>query len=78
MYCSAVSALPNVHLYDFQGTEEIILNLDHYFDTLHFDETVRDRILEAVARRRSVATPESMAVTEVLLRREVPRFRAEP
>ncbi len=73
----AITGLPNVRLHDFQGDAEVVLNLDHYMDTLHFDDAVRNRIANAVISGVSVASPESLSKTEQFLRREAAQFQTK-
>jgi hypothetical protein len=70
-------ALPNVRLHDFEGLPGIVLDLDHYSDTVHFDDAIRSRIIEAVANGSARATSESLAQAEAALRREVVEFRKD-
>jgi hypothetical protein len=72
----AVAPYPNARLYDFQGDPNTIHGLDHYSDCMHFDDTIRTRILQAVANHTALATPDSLAATEAQVRREAPVFRA--
>lgn len=63
-------ALPNVRLFDFQGLPEIVLDLDRYTDTVHFDARTHDYLIDSIAADRHRATPETLALSESLLRRE--------
>jgi hypothetical protein len=72
----AVAPYSNARLYDFQDDPNTVHGLEHYNDCLHFDDTMRMRILQAVEKHSSLATPESLANTEAQVRREAPMFRA--
>jgi len=75
---SAVATLPNVRVHDFQG-DPVVANLDHYVDTVHFDDTVRGQIVEAVAQGSGamIVTAASLDEVEATLRREVNQFLGE-
>ncbi len=62
--------LPNARLFDFQGVPEIVLDLRRYADAVHFDEATHLEILAAISAGEHRATPEALATTETLLRRE--------
>ncbi|MEI9896263.1 MAG: hypothetical protein WDN28_20970 [Chthoniobacter sp.] len=72
-----VQPLPNVRLSDFQGDLAVSTHLDHYFDSVHFDATIYRLIVDSLAGGSYRATPESMAATEALLRRECTPERVE-
>ncbi len=69
--------LPNVHLHDFQGAAELAQNLDHYSDTVHFDDDIRARILSAVSGRNAIATPASLERSEAAIREAVAQFQEQ-
>ena len=39
----------NVSLYFFQGQQEVITDLNHYMDTIHFDTIIADQIVDYIA-----------------------------
>lgn len=45
----ALSACPNVTLYDFAAREEWVLTIENYKDTLHYGQWINDAIAEAIA-----------------------------
>ena len=71
-------AFDNVRLYDFQGEEEIVLNLDNYMDPIHFSADVNRWIaLEAQSENSEyLVTPdngeEKLARVEALVREKIP------
>ncbi len=65
-----LAPLPNASLFDFQGTPEIVLDLRRYADAVHFDEGTHREILDSIASRRQLATPDNLATSAALLRRE--------
>lgn len=71
-------AFDNVRLYDFQGEEEIVLNLDNYMDPIHFSADVNRWIaLEAESENSEyLVTPdngeEKLARVEALVREKIP------
>ena len=46
-------AYGNVSIFDFQSDEEIVLNLDHYMDPVHFSADVNHFMVEEAADRNS-------------------------
>ncbi len=40
---------PNVSIYFYQGEKEVITDLEHYMDTIHFDSNVANRIIDYMA-----------------------------
>lgn len=39
----------NVSIYFFQGNTDVITDLDHYMDTIHFDNNVANQIIDYIA-----------------------------
>jgi hypothetical protein len=62
------AGLSNVRVFDFQGIPEIVLDLDRYADTVHFDRPTHDSMLDAFASGQHLATPETLKRTEEFLR----------
>lgn len=62
--------LPNVRVHDFQGIPEIVLDLDRYVDTVHFDAATHEYVIDAIATAKHLATPESVGATAAFLERE--------
>lgn len=52
----ALSACPNVTIYDFSTREEWVLNLDNYKDPLHYGEWINMAITESIAHSECVIT----------------------
>lgn len=50
---------PNVSLYFFQGEKEIITELDHYMDTIHFDGKVANQIIDYISDEKNKMTQEN-------------------
>lgn len=49
MCYDALSAYPNVTIYDFAAYEPWTLNLSHYKDTLHYGQWINDEMVSAIA-----------------------------
>lgn len=45
----SLSSLPNVHMYDFMNDGEIVCNLDHYTDPVHYSPAINRLIAETMA-----------------------------
>ena len=39
----------NVSIYFYQGEQDVITDLDHYMDTIHFDSIVANKIVDYIA-----------------------------
>jgi len=39
----------NVSLYFYQGEQDVITDLEHYMDTIHFDSVVANQIVDYIA-----------------------------
>ena len=68
-----VAALPNVRLHDFQGLRQIVCDFDRYTDTVHCDELTHSLLMDVLAGRSQVATPERLARTADFLRANATR-----
>lgn len=49
----------NVSIYFYQGEEEVITDLDHYMDTIHFDSVIANRIVDYMADAENKLTTEN-------------------
>jgi len=74
---AATAGLPNVRVHDFQGERAVIVDFNHYTDTVHFDAAIRERIIDEISRGTARATVESLAETEKVIREETAKFQAE-
>ena len=52
----ALSAYPNVTLYDFAAREDWVLHLENYKDTLHYGQWINDAITACIADGESVVS----------------------
>ena len=56
----ALSAYPNVTLYDFAAREDWVLHLENYKDTLHYGQWINDAITACIADGESVVSSREM------------------
>jgi|GEM_PF-743480 len=52
----------HVTVHDFQDQEEYLLEFDHYYDTMHFDQTIGRQLLTHIKTRSHVVTPGTIDV----------------
>ena len=52
----ALSAYPNVTVYDFSAREDWVLHLENYKDTLHYGQWINDAITACIADGESVVS----------------------
>lgn len=50
---------PNASLYFYQGEQNVITDLEHYMDTIHFDSVVANRIVDYMADESNKLTSEN-------------------
>lgn len=67
----------NVRFFDFQNEEEIVTDLNHYMDTVHFDPGVNYAICEAMAAGRNEVTVKNLEDTFAATRELTDRYEAE-
>ena len=53
-------AHPNIKLYSFSDDFELVCNLDHYKDYLHYGEWINDRLLEQMKNDEHLLTKENV------------------
>ena len=57
---SALVHYENVEIYYYQNDEEIVCNLDHYMDMIHYSPEINQEMLERMAANAGRITADNM------------------
>lgn len=57
--CEVLLSYENVHIYDFQAEEEVVLNLDNYMDNVHFSQDINQWMVEQLTEPEYELTKEN-------------------
>jgi hypothetical protein len=73
-----VRDLKNVRLHDFEGVPEIFLELDHYYDPIHYVPKIYGQMSEAFGSGQYLASEDRLRAAEAAIRKEAVRALEEP